>query len=237
MKLFPAILAFLFINFAVAANPPAAPQAPSAPSVTGEVLEVKDVESYTYLRLKTKDGEVWAAVTKASVKKGEQVTIENSMVMTNFESKSLKKTFDKIVFGNLGGSGAKPAAAAPGMAVASAMTAKAPEAADVKVPKATGPDARTVAEVATKRTELKDKTVLVRGKVVKYNEGVMGKNWVHLRDGSGTASDGSNDLLVTTMDKTKLGEIVSAKGVVRLDKDFGAGYAYKVLVEDGKLQK
>lgn len=70
-----------------------------AATVQGEVLEVRDAAPYTYLRLKTGTGETWAAVTAAPVKKGEQVTIANAMVMENFESKSLKKTFDKIVFG------------------------------------------------------------------------------------------------------------------------------------------
>src|SRR5512141_3165617 len=79
---------------------PTPPQAGNA--VTGEVLEVKDVDSYTYLRLKTAQGETWAAVPTAALKKGDKVTIENAMVMNNFESKSLKKTFDKVVFGTLG---------------------------------------------------------------------------------------------------------------------------------------
>jgi hypothetical protein len=65
----------------------------------------------------------------------------------------------------------------------------------------------------------------------------MGKNWAHLRDGSGSAADNSNDVLVTTKDQTKVGDVVTAKGVVHLDKDFGAGYTYKVLVEDAALQK
>src|SRR5436853_5444531 len=77
-------------------------------TVKGEVLEAKDVEIYTYLRLKTKDGEVWAAVNKTPIKKGAQVTIENAMEMRDFKSKGLNKTFDKIVFGTLGG-GAAPA--------------------------------------------------------------------------------------------------------------------------------
>jgi hypothetical protein len=88
-----------------------------------------------------------------------------------------------------------------------------------------------------KAAVLKDKTVLVRGKVVKFTGGVMGKNWIHLRDGSGSAADNSNDLLVTTKDQAKIGDIVVAKGVVRIDKDFGMGYSYKVLVEDATLGK
>jgi len=84
---------------------------------------------------------------------------------------------------------------------------------------------------------LKDKTVLIRGKVVKYSPGIMGKNWIHLRDGSGSAADNTNDLLVTTTDPTKVGDVVMVKGVVHTDRDFGSGYAYKVLVEEAKLQQ
>lgn len=114
---------------------------------------------------------------------------------------------------------------------------KAADVGDVNVPKATGPDARTVAEIVQKRTELRNKTVVVRGKVVKYTPEVMGKNWVHLRDGSGSSADGTNDVLVTTRDQTKVGDIVVAKGTVRTDVDLGSGYSYKVLVEEAALQK
>ena len=108
---------------------------------------------------------------------------------------------------------------------------------DVKVAKATGPDARTVAEVVTRKAELKDKTVVVRGKVVKFTGEVLGKNWIHLRDGTGSAADGTDDILVTTKNEAKIGDVVLVKGVVHLDKDFGAGYSYKVLIEDATLQK
>jgi hypothetical protein len=108
---------------------------------------------------------------------------------------------------------------------------------DVKVPKATGPDARTVAEIVTKKAELKDKTIVVRGKVVKFTPEVMGKNWVHLRDGTGSAADNTNDVLVTTKDQAKIGDVVVAKGIVHTDRDLGSGYSYKVLVEEATLQK
>jgi hypothetical protein len=199
-------------------------------TVKGVVLEVRDVDSYTYLRLQTKDGETWAAVSKAPVKKGAEVTIGDATEMRNFESKSLKKTFDKIIFGSLGGS------AAGAMSPHAGMGKSAPDVGDVNVPKASGANARTVAEIAGKAGELKDKPVLVRGKVVKYNPGIMGKNWIHLRDGSGSAADNTNDILVTSANEARLGDVVTAKGVVRTDKDFGAGYVYKVLVEDATLQ-
>ena len=108
---------------------------------------------------------------------------------------------------------------------------------DIKVPKAIGPNARTVEEVITKRVELKDKTVLVRGKVVKFTPEILNKNWIHLRDGSGSASDNTHDVVVTTKDQAKVGDVVVVKGVVRTDKDLGSGYVYKVLIEEATLQK
>lgn len=234
MKLFWAIFAMLCISVGWAAEKPAS--TPTA-SISGKVLEAKDVESYTYLRLKTKDGETWAAVAKTPVKQGAEVTIENAMVMTNFESKSLKKKFDKIVFGSLGGTGASAAGAGGDMAALHSGVAKAADVGNVKVAKATGPDARTVAEIVTKKADLKDKTVLVRGKVVKYTPDVLGKNWIHLRDGSGSATDNTHDVLVTTKDQAKIGDVVVVKGVVHTDRDLGAGYSYKVLIEEATLQK
>ena len=108
---------------------------------------------------------------------------------------------------------------------------------DVNVPKASGTDARTVAEVITKRIELKDKTVLVRGKVVKFTPEILNKYWIHLRDGSGSASDNTHDVVVTTNDQAKVGDVVVVKGVVHVDKELGSGYAYKVLIEEATLQK
>jgi hypothetical protein len=214
-----------------AADAPAGTAATAA-VLTGEVLEVKDVDSYTYLRLKTKDGETWAAVSTAAVKVGAKVTINNPMVMQNFESKTLKKTFSSIVFGTLGGTGKASVDAHASMAKA----APAPDAAPIKVAKASGANARTVAEVVTKSGELKDKTVVVSGKVVKYNPAIMGKNWIHLRDGSGDAAKETNDILVTTAAQAKVGDVVTVSGVVRTNKDFGSGYTYKVLIEDATLK-
>lgn len=108
---------------------------------------------------------------------------------------------------------------------------------DVSVPRAGGPDGRTVAEVITTRAELKDKTVTVHARVVKFNPAIMGKNWLHVRDGSGSAADNTNDLLITSSQPAKVGDILTMRGTVRTDKDFGYGYFYGVLVEDATLQQ
>ena len=76
----------------------------------------------------------------------------------------------------------------------------------------------------------------VQGKVVKYNAGIMDKNWIHLRDGSGSAADGNNDILVTTDANAKLGDVVTVSGVVHTNKDFGSGYTYKILIEEATLK-
>lgn len=113
----------------------------------------------------------------------------------------------------------------------------APAATVKKLPKATGPDARTVEEVVKGKAALKDKPVLVNAQVVKVNNDIMGKNWVHLQDGSGKAADGTHDVIATTKDRVTVGDVVKAKGTVRTDVNLGSGYAYAVLIEDAKLAK
>lgn len=107
----------------------------------------------------------------------------------------------------------------------------------IKVEKAKGANAYTVSETYGKAGKLDKKTVVVRGKVVKVSKGIMGKNWVHLRDGSGDSGKGTNNLVVTTQDVPKVGDVVTAKGILYKDKDFGAGYKYKVIVEEATVKQ
>jgi hypothetical protein len=107
----------------------------------------------------------------------------------------------------------------------------------IEVQKAKGKDARTVAEVFAQRAKLDGKSVTVRGKVVKYNAGIMGKNWVHLRDGTGTAGK-DNDVTVTTQDEARRGEVVTVQGTVAIDQDIGmGGQPYPVIIEDAKVTR
>ncbi len=93
---------------------------------------------------------------------------------------------------------------------------------------------KTVQEVYRDKVNLKDKQVTLRGKVVKYNEAILGKNWLHVQDGTGTAP--ANDLTVTTQAKAKVGDTVLVVGKVAVDKDLGAGYKYDVIIEDAKVK-
>jgi hypothetical protein len=131
-----------------------------------------------------------------------------------------------------------------GVALASGDTAggekkgtKAPAASEpIKVEKAKGADAYSVSETYEKAGQLDKKAVVVRGKVVKVSKGIMGKNWVHLQDGSGDPGQGTNDLVATTQDDPKIGSVVTAKGTLYKDKDFGAGYKYRVIVEKATVK-
>jgi hypothetical protein len=233
-----------------------------AGSVSGKVLETMDSGGYTYMRLATRGGETWAAVNPAKVKVGQTVTVENAIRMDGFQSGTLHRTFDHVVFGTLAG-GASPTASAAGGATGtsgSGLAAGHPDASDprvremlaaqhaaaatepvgsgdVKVSKAPGSEGHTVAETVAERASLKDKEIAVRGKVVKFLPGIMGRNWLHLRDGSGSPARKDNDLTVTTAQTAAVGDVVTVRGIVRIDRDFGSGYSYPVIIEDGRISK
>ncbi len=246
---------------------PPAQAATSAGSLTGRVLETMDAATYTYLRLSTATGEQWAAIPTTAVTVGSEVTLTKPMVMKNFASKTLNRTFEEILF-SPGIEGMRPAAphaevakAAPAAAApkagepgfealsnwaetqaggpAKAAPAGMPPPAAIApvtgVAKATGPGAATVVEIYQQKAALLDKPVLLRGKVVKYTSGVLGKNWLHLRDGSGTEDGKDNDIAVTTTQTVALGDVVVVQGPVHLARDFGAGYFFPVMIEDAKI--
>lgn len=232
----------------VPAGAPAAQAGPEEAAVKGKVVERIDAAPYTYLKLSTSSGEVWAAVPQTGAQTGSEVTVSNAFPMKDFESKTLKRKFDVVYFGTIGGNeaAAPPAAAGampaghppvPGGSSHGAVSAGAGDVKEVKVGKASGPEARTVAEIHSQHSALKEKPVAVQGQVVKFNAGIMGRNWIHLRDGSGSAEKGDNDITVTTQDQVAVGDIVTAKGTLRLDKSFGAGYSYPVIIEDAKVSK
>lgn len=95
------------------------------------------------------------------------------------------------------------------------------------------PGGNTLQEIFLAKAELAGKEVLFRGKVVKYNTGIMGKNWIHVQDGTGEG--GGNDLTVTTSAEARVGDTVLVRGTLATDKDFGFGYKYGVIVEDAQV--
>ena len=197
---------------------------------SGEVLEVRDVAPYTYLRLKTSQGEQWAVVDKTSLTKGSTVNIEAQMVVDNFESKTLGKTFASIVFGSLAGAPATASNPHEGVAQVAPATV-------AKLAKASGSNAYTVADLYAKAGQLNNKPVRLSAKVVKYSADIMGKNWLHLQDGSGSAVTQNHDILATSSATARIGEVLTVTGKVQTNVDLGMGYSYKVLIDNATLSR
>ena len=170
--------------------------------------------------------------------------------MENYESKTLNRKFDVVYFVGAIGKGDQPpagmTASAPAPAGGAGMMENMPEGAHPKLdPAQAAKDAKvsfsgikkadkTVGEIYSGQSGLAGKEVSVRGKVVKFSPQIMGKNWVHVQDGSG--AEGTNDLTVTTAGTLpKVGDTVLVSGKLSLNKDFGMGYQYPVIVEDATV--
>ncbi len=214
---------------------PVPPPAPADPDrLAGTVVETMDSGGYTYARIDRGGAPVWIAGPATKLAVGARVEATGATLMNGFRSETLQRTFEQIYFVSSYG-GAEPAAAPAAAPVAdphAAPTAAAPEKLE-KIEKAAG--GKTIAEVFASKAALAGKPVIVRGKVVKLNTGILGRNWIHLQDGSGTAAARTHDLLITTTEAAKLGDVIVARGTLVTDKDFGGGYQYDVVVENATL--
>jgi hypothetical protein len=204
-------------------------------ALSGKVVETMNAGGYTYVCLEKKGVKTWVAVPETKVTVGKEMSFQPGVEMRNFPSKTLNRTFESIYFSggamNVSkGDEKKSAAAVHGSSVASSGE-------KISVKKAEGKDAYTVAEIHSKKESLNEKKVVVRGKVVKVSSGIMGKNWIHLQDGTGNAESGTNDIIATSQESAGVGDIVTVKGTVYKDKDFGSGYKYSVIMEQASIQK
>jgi hypothetical protein len=217
-----------------------APGAPAA-SYGGTVVSTKDASNYTYLEIKGKDGVFWAAVPQAKVATGASVELIGPIPMKNFDAKVLGKKFETIIFAGGVMVNGKQAEAAAGTAPANSASnpqqkepaidasahMKADTATDAsEVKKAEG--GVTIAEILANPASFKDKKVLLRTKVTKFLPEIMKKNWLHLKD----ASAKEKDIVATTADQFKVGDIVLIEGIVKTNQDLGFGYKYDVLIEE-----
>lgn len=201
-----------------------------------KVMEHQNGAGYTFIKGTINDGsEVWIAVEEMPVKKGETYYFKDAMEMKNFKSKSLNKTFDSILFvgkltENADGSNA-PGSSMPGMMVPGHSKPKVTKTDKIEV--APLKDGKTIEMIAKEKDELKGKVVKFRGVVTKFNAEIMGKNWLHLQDG--TSHGKTFDITVTSDQTAKVGDEVVVEGTLTLNKDFGAGYFYDMIVENAKL--
>jgi hypothetical protein len=104
-------------------------------------------------------------------------------------------------------------------------------------PIAAPPGGLSVGDVFAQRKTLAGKPVTVRGKVVKANNGILGRNWIHIQDGSGSAADRSNDLTVTSDAVVRVGDVVTFTGILGVGVEIGEGYGYDALLEKAKIVK
>jgi hypothetical protein len=214
---------------------------PEAISLSGTIAETMNSGGYTYLRIEKDGNNTWVAIPETKITVGATISLPPGHEMTNFTSTTLNRTFATIIF-TTGPTSAQSAHGASdnmsahgGTMGSTGVDTSTTE--PIKVEKATGPNAYTVVEIFGKRSELDKKHVTVSGKVVKVSAGIMGKNWLHIQDGSGNAKDGNNDLVVATQDIPKVGDIVTVNGTLSKDKDLGSGYKYDALIEDANLEK
>ncbi len=228
----------------------------SANTTTGVIQETMDSGGYTYVQVNIGADKQWVALPESTVKKGEKITYHNGMTMHDFYSKTLDRTFAAIVFSpglvKEGAANNQETEAEDSFAAAVAQEnqeahsnltstgasggssgAIVPDA-GVEVAKASGANSFTVEELFTKARELDKKEIRVRGQVVKFTPSIMGRNWIHLQDGTGNPMHNTHDLVLTSQATVKVGDTITFTGVVAADRDFGAGYSYKVLIEQAE---
>jgi hypothetical protein len=236
------------------------------PDNSGTVLETMNGGGYTYIYVDTGVAKNWVAVPETTVSAGDTITYSQGMEMTNFHSKTLDRTFSTILFSSGLGESAvaqatttastsAPADDSFAAAVAKEQQQAASTAAPVmmettagssgavapfeemQVEKAEGDNSYTVEEIYSRAKELNGKKVRLQGKVVKYNPNIMGRNWLHIQDGSGNPINNTHDLVVTTSETVSGNEIIVVEGKLTANKDFGAGYKYAAIIEEAVVIK
>ncbi|GFO70435.1 hypothetical protein GMLC_40140 [Geomonas limicola] len=198
--------------------------------VTGKVVETTTAGEYTYINLEKDGKKAWVACSATKgIAVGQQLSFVGCTPMMNFESKALKRTFDLIMFCGAPLSAAEADFLNKKSTGSSGLVPESKE--KIVVEAAKGANAFTIAELYAKSGELDKKQVVVTGKVMKISPKIMGKNWLHLQDGSGTAFEKNNDLVVTTNELPKVGDVVTLSGTLAKNKNFGSGYKYDVILE------
>ncbi|NNF36980.1 MAG: hypothetical protein HKN68_22950 [Saprospiraceae bacterium] len=197
-----------------------------------EVQEVLQVNNYTYLEVidETKS-KYWIAVPRREVEKGGTYYFSGGMMMENFKSKDLDREFSELILvdGIHATPTSKPIISSNTMPTAHEFEIKPEDVALVE-------GGVTIEELFKNPLEFKGKTILVKGMCVKMNRDIMDRNWLHIQDGTKDENGVLYDLTITTSDDVEPGNIVTLEGSITLNKDFGAGYVYPVIMEEGKIQ-
>lgn len=196
------------------------------------VKEILQTDTYTYLFVTENDKDYWIAASKMEPKVNSDLYYKNGLEMIDFKSKELNRSFDKVLFvDNISNT--------PILATSSLVNDSIHKGiknqelkTDIHVERA--PGGITIAELYKNGNDYANKKIVVRGQVVKINNNIMDRNWVHLKDG--TSNEGKSDLTFTTKDEVKMGDIVTFEGMVSLNKEYGAGYVYPLIVENAIIK-
>ena len=195
------------------------------------VEEVMQTSVYTYLLMNENGNKAWIAIPKRDVNTGETYYYKEGMEMPDFKSKELDRTFDKVYL--VENISASPGQMKSPMAIPKSAGKQAPTRGVVAKITHTD-DEVSIAQIFADLASFNNKTVKVRGTVVKVNEQIMGKNWIHIQDG--TEHEGSFDLTITTSELVKKGSVTGFEGTIILNKDFGYGYVYDVIMENASVE-
>lgn len=207
-------------------------QAPTTTTNMHEIVveEVIQANAYTYIKVLEGSNSIWMAIPKRQVEVGNTYYYDQAMEMKDFKSKDLDRTFESIYF--LNSISDSPAAGTPMKAMSpddENHKKQAPvQAQELNIEKEEG--VISVGSLFENKSDYENKKVKVKGIVTKFNADIMNKNWVHIQDGTG--GENSFDLTLTTMDIVSVGAIATFEGVVAIDKDFGAGYKYDLIIEE-----
>lgn len=192
------------------------------------VEEVIQTTNYTYLYVNENDSLQWVAVPKMEVQKDETYYYKGGMQMGEFKSKELDRTFDNILFlGEIKSDDYMKNKNDTRSHVAEVKV----NLENISVEPLEG--GITIAELFENKEKYTNQTIKIKGKVTKFSDSIMSRNWIHIQDG--TNSHGNFDLTITSNEIVKVGDIVVIQGKVTLDKDFGYGYFYKVILENGTI--
>lgn len=234
----------------VATNKPDDASPNSSERLQGKVVETMNASGYTYVAVAgTSEKNIWAAGPLTVIKVGDFIDVPRGMEMKDFESKSLGRTFNTIYFVPALLDQSKDRIPSRTSTKTNAhktprveKTASTPNRPSGRVTPSLGSaemnaGTYTISDLFKQSSSLVGKQVMVRGKVVKFSAAILGTNWLHLQDGSGTAALKNNDLTVTSNGAASVGDVIEVRGVLAQDKDLGAGYMYPVIVERAVLKK
>lgn len=205
----------------------------------GKLVQKFKSGGYTYLEYESEGKKHWAASKMVVANVGNIIEFRDPLVMKDFYSKTLKKKFELIYFAGLvrasGESGQFPMRSMQNMQGHKKMNTdkKVIVVKPGSVKKAD--DGITIAECFKNSKNIEGEDITIRAIVVKVSMKIKGRNWVHIRDGSG--ENGRNDITFTTKETLSPGDLVVVKGKLILNKDIGSGYLFPVFMEDPEITK